>query len=467
MTKARDKPGPEAIFQQFAHVAAQRGASQDTCSALSDAAMALNRLTGQKNWREVDEIDEKLRDLSTLAPTPVANLIGGLRTITIDKSFRFILSYAAFLLLLTPFASYLLVVFLRIGSLGNPNLFQSEEFKDLVRGVVSAALYLPLFLVNRLNKTHRCPTVRPGLLPVLIGLALIATFEYLCGTFYFLSPDDFSVTAFWEHMYLSARTRWLYPLPFVVIGINLMTAARFIRLSKETSELLDNELGVYLRFAVIAIIAIGISAFIRVGLGLIDYSAKTTGEPTARAASAPREVFTTSKLNLRTCPSTTNCRIVQTLSEGTRLDVVSEEGEWLQVRITEDQTRVGWVSVHYTRPVELDLPERPRRNETVLVPGEHRFFISYICFDADCRKLKMIREEGVFLVEPTKLTLTSESLGVIATLKVSEWQVVRCEPASTEFMALEFKKYDGNERFVFIGGGNFDPLLKALAQISG
>jgi len=344
-----EKTQLKKLAANLAQLAAKSGASPETCSDLQDTIVHLDRVTGTNNWREVAKIDRRLTQLCRQVPSNVAAIIRNLRQFTSDKSLRALLSYALFLLILTPVASYLLILLFRIGSQTNPDQFDSPAFNDAVKGAVSFALYLPLLLANKINKSFRCPVVRPTFLPVLLLLAFVATIEYLAANFYFLNPDGFSLAAFWDHARTSASTRWLYPLPLVVIVMNVLTAARFVRYSEEAAEFLGSELGGYAKFLITAIGAIAISAIIRLGFAYFD----SPREPVPDDTTSHRHmVATTNRLNLRGCPDTVNCTVLQTLPKGARLYVLGKQGEWLRVQLLDDEEQSGWVNAPFTEPVQ-------------------------------------------------------------------------------------------------------------------
>lgn len=58
-------------------------------------------------------------------------------------------------------------------------------------------------------------------------------------------------------------------------------------------------------------------------------------------------VTTTDRLNLRTCPSTQGCEVIQTLNVATTLVVLDRKGEWLSVEVA-DNGSLGWVHSNYT-----------------------------------------------------------------------------------------------------------------------
>ena len=263
-----------------------------------------------------------------------------------DKSWVYLFLYTIMLLTLTPFASYLAGLF-SAGIRSNPNLSQSDEFMDAVKGVVSAALYLPLFLANKIAKSDDddYPFVRNVFLPLLLVLSLAITIEYLCALDFFLYPGAFSRNDFLRRAHLAARTQWLYPLPFVVISLNLLIAARFIRLSSEDAEFFNDEFGSYLKFAATAIAAIIISAILRLGFAIFEHTGSASPPQT-------RRVFSASRLNLRSCPGTVNCAILQTLPTDVGLEVIGERGEWFQVRVLGSEGQEGWVSARYTKAPE-------------------------------------------------------------------------------------------------------------------
>lgn len=82
----------------------------------------------------------------------------------------------------------------------------------------------------------------------------------------------------------------------------------------------------------------------------------------AGAAESVPSVETTSRLNLRTCPSTDDCAIIYTLPVETRLSVLGGRGEWIEVAVTGTSDR-GWVHSDYVKLV-------PAESE----PAFHKFF---------------------------------------------------------------------------------------------
>ena len=79
---------------------------------------------------------------------------------------------------------------------------------------------------------------------------------------------------------------------------------------------------------------------------------------TSGAAGAEEVTYVkaTTRLNLRTCPSTRGCSVIQTLAPNTYLRVVGLQDEWLNVKVGSDE-RLGWVHADYTVKVAVSAPK--------------------------------------------------------------------------------------------------------------
>jgi hypothetical protein len=193
------------------------------------------------------------------------------RASTADKTWAFVSLYVLLSVLLTPLASWILALYSNLMRGNNPGIINNPSFEDLVQGAISAALVFPLWLANRLIKTQRKPLLNPRLFPFLILLGLILTLEYLWFFSYFSSSRALPISAFLAQVGEVARSRWLYPLPFVVITVDLLMFARFSYISVDLADAVHGDIDFVGQFGfiVVALATLGVSALLRLLLWLL------------------------------------------------------------------------------------------------------------------------------------------------------------------------------------------------------
>ncbi|HVF60266.1 MAG TPA: hypothetical protein VNJ70_10690 [Thermoanaerobaculia bacterium] len=187
------------------------------------------------------EVDRGLAKLHMGAAGPLAIAIRAARASTADKTWAFASLYVLLPALLIPLASWVLALSSNLMRGNSPGLINNPSFVDLVQGAISAALAFPLWLTNRLIKTRRKPVLNPRLFPFLILLGLVFALEYF-WFFYYFSGSALSIGTFLAQVGHAARSRWLYPLPFVVITMNLLIFARFTYISDELADAVHGDL---------------------------------------------------------------------------------------------------------------------------------------------------------------------------------------------------------------------------------
>jgi len=204
------------------------------------------------------------------AAGPLATAIRKARTYTANRTWAFVSLYVLLPALLIPLASWILALYSSLMRGNNPGIINNPSFEDLIQGAISAALAFPLWLTNKLIKTRRKPILNPHLFPFLILLGIVFALEYL-WFFYYFSGSVLSIGAFLAQVGLAARSRWLYPLPFVVITMNLLIFARFSYISSELADAVhgDLELVSDFGFIAVAVVALVISALLRLLLWLL------------------------------------------------------------------------------------------------------------------------------------------------------------------------------------------------------
>lgn len=239
---------------------------------LHEVVSRIDWLADQWNWSELAGLDQRLERLRRSTQPPFSSLVRATRNFTIDKSWQFFLSYTFLSILLAPLASYLLSLFVRLAQQNNSGLSNSTDYNDIVTGVVSAALALPLFATNKFIKTRRRPALNPKLAPLLITSAITVAFVYLYSYVHFITSGGVSVPEFLQVCKHAAATRWLFPLPIVVIVLNFIIYARFVYISQDVADFFnDPDTGGYIKFAATAAIAIAVSAIIRLVIKLIAF----------------------------------------------------------------------------------------------------------------------------------------------------------------------------------------------------
>jgi len=219
----------------------------------------------------MDEVDRELSRLHMSATGPTAMAIRAARASTTDKTWVFISLYVLLSVLLTPIASWILALYSSLMRGNNPGIINNPSFEDLVQGAISAALVFPLWLTNKVVKTRRKPLLNPRLFPFLILLGLVLAFEYLWFFHYFFSGSAPPIGDFVAQVGDAARSRWLYPLPFVVITVNLLMFARFSYISDDLADAVhgDLELVGQFGFIVVALASLVVSALLRSLLWLL------------------------------------------------------------------------------------------------------------------------------------------------------------------------------------------------------
>jgi hypothetical protein len=92
------------------------------------------------------------------------------------------------------------------------------------------------------------------------------------------------------------------------------------------------------------------------------------GLATTAGAASPGGMWvaSTDRLHLRQCPETRHCAILTTLQRGSRLEVLSRQGDWLRVRVHPTQS-LGWVHSAYTQRIAA--PSAAPRSHS---PGANR-----------------------------------------------------------------------------------------------
>lgn len=214
------------------------------------------------------ELDRELTRLHMSAAGRVGIGIHAARASTADKTLALASLYVLLSVLLTPLASWLLALY---SDLMRGKMANNPAFEDLAQGAISFALVLPLWLANKLIKTQRKPLLNPRLFPFLILLGLGLALEYLWFFAYFSTDRAVPLSAFLAQVGNAARSRWLYPWPFVVITINLLMAARFTYISEELADVVHGDGDFVGNFGVIvvALVSLVVSAVLRVLLWLL------------------------------------------------------------------------------------------------------------------------------------------------------------------------------------------------------
>jgi hypothetical protein len=85
------------------------------------------------------------------------------------------------------------------------------------------------------------------------------------------------------------------------------------------------------------------------------------------AKSDSGHVVAKTRLNLRSCPSTSNCSVVETLAPKAELEVMRQDGMWFHVRVV-PSGEIGWVHSSFVMPVAS------RDLETGIVPKLIHYF---------------------------------------------------------------------------------------------
>ena len=93
----------------------------------------------------------------------------------------------------------------------------------------------------------------------------------------------------------------------------------------------------------------------------------------AYTQAAARQVTSTSRLNLRGCPAV-SCSVSRTLSTGTPLEVIEQNGEWIKVRTPQDGS-LGWVNAQYTKEVDSNPPKAEGDSESIAIRNENGFTV--------------------------------------------------------------------------------------------
>jgi hypothetical protein len=127
-------------------------------------------------------------------------------------------------------------------------------------------MFYPVAHFMKRVQTARTPVVPSAYLPILLLLALLIFVEFRLAAELFVAVRlglPFSFSAGFGSLLADARQRWLYSTPFVVIGLSLLQHLRFIRkFVPEPLEEWDQAASAF-SAAVIAVIAIAVSAVIK------------------------------------------------------------------------------------------------------------------------------------------------------------------------------------------------------------
>lgn len=185
--------------------------------------------------------------------------------VTNGKSFGLIVLYTLLSAALTPFASFFLSVAIFLIRGTGINLENNPDLEDCIRGIVSAALALPLWLSNRLVKPRRTLVLNLYWIPYITILGIFLFVEYMGFFMYFtdsFTHRQFDIYVFLNSIFSDLKTQWLYAIPLVVIWLNLFQYSGYITLSKESYELWE-AMPDEIKFVVYAILSIVLAIVIK------------------------------------------------------------------------------------------------------------------------------------------------------------------------------------------------------------
>jgi hypothetical protein len=233
--------------------------------ALSEAIDKIDRLTSFWNWNSMAEVDRELARLHMSTAGPIAVAIRAAKAFTADKTWAFASLYVALPALLTPLASWILALYSNLMRGNNPGIVNNTAFEGLIQGAISASLAFPLWLTNKLIKTRRKPLINPRLFSFLMLLGLFLALEYLWFFYYFSADSALPIGDFLTQVGNAAKSRWFYPLPFVVITINLLMFAKFTYISVDLADAMHGDIDLVGQFGfiVVGLVSIAVSALLR------------------------------------------------------------------------------------------------------------------------------------------------------------------------------------------------------------
>ena len=91
----------------------------------------------------------------------------------------------------------------------------------------------------------------------------------------------------------------------------------------------------------------------------------------ASARGAEDHVLATTRLNLRSCPATKNCTVIETLSPQAEMVVTGQNGDWLSVRVLSGGS-AGWVNANYV--MHQNISGNQPDSDGLLAKAIHKFF---------------------------------------------------------------------------------------------
>ena len=192
-----------------------------------------------------------------------------------DKSGVVLLAYGLCLAASAPVAAFVTALMNAWGVKKGTTLTSNKDFHDFVGIMTSCALFLPMVYIQRRIRVLRAlPTVATRFLPILLLCALFVFIEYrLAYDFVFAQQLDlpFSVSGALGSLLDDARSRWLYSGIFVVIALAVLQYSRFIgNLLPEEIEYSD-DMASFLSNVIITVIAVAVSAAIKVLLLIVSW----------------------------------------------------------------------------------------------------------------------------------------------------------------------------------------------------
>jgi len=230
-------------------------------------ALRLDVENGVVPWDAADHIERMLRAVVAKDPEhPLSKHYASWLSLLTDRSGYIMRIYAVGLAAGAPVAALAAVVLTSIAmKIGTP-FANDADVQDLIGALISGTMFYPVAHFMKKVQTARTPVVPSVYLPILLLLALLIFVEFRLATEFFVAVrlgEPFSVSAGFGSLLSDATQRWLYSTPFVVIGLSLLQHLRFIgKFVPEPLEEWDQAASAF-SAAVIAAIAIAVSAVIK------------------------------------------------------------------------------------------------------------------------------------------------------------------------------------------------------------
>jgi hypothetical protein len=230
-------------------------------------ALKLDVEDGAVPWDAADNIERMLRAIVAKDPNhPLSKHYASWLSLLTDRSGYIMRIYAVGLAASAPVAALVAVVLTSVATKIGAPFAADADVQDLIGALISGTMFYPVVYFMKRVQTARTPVVPREYLPMLILLALLIFVEFRLATELFVGIQlglPFSFSASFGSLLVDARQRWLYSAPFVVIGLSLLQHLRFIgKFVPEALEDWDQAASAFTA-VVIAVIAIAVSAVIK------------------------------------------------------------------------------------------------------------------------------------------------------------------------------------------------------------